>query len=72
MNKIVVDKNKCIGCGTCVVVAHKTFKLGQDGKAEVIEGQKEIDDEKTVQEAIDSCPVAALSWEKSWGVDNTE
>lgn len=56
--KITIDKNLCIGCGTCTSIAQKSFKLGSDGKAEVIEPMG--DEEKIVQEAIDSCPVAAI------------
>lgn len=58
MKKITIDKNLCIGCGTCVVIAPKTFKLNEEGKAELIEPPE--DNEKTIQEAIDSCPVAAI------------
>ena len=56
--KIIVDKNLCLGCGTCVVIAPKTFRLGADGKAEVIEPAG--DKEETIKEAIDSCPVNAI------------
>lgn len=56
--KIIVDKNLCLGCGTCVVMAPKTFRLGVDGKAEVIEPAG--DKEETIKEAIDSCPVNAI------------
>lgn len=61
MKKAVVDKNKCIGCGSCVAVAPKSFKLGDDGKAEVVSPAG--DNEKTVQQAIEGCPVGAISWE---------
>lgn len=56
--KIIVDKNLCIGCGACVVIAPKTFKLDNEGKVEVIEPVG--DNEATIQDAIDSCPVAAI------------
>jgi len=59
MKKPVVDKEKCIGCGTCVALAAKTFKLGADGKSEVLEPVG--DDEKTIQEAVEACPVQAIS-----------
>jgi ferredoxin len=56
--RISIDKNLCLGCGTCVTIASKTFKLGSDGKAEVIEPVG--DKEETIKEAIDSCPVSAI------------
>ena len=65
----VVDKTKCIGCGTCTVIAEKSFKLGEDSRAEAIykkDDQGKIvgyeGEEKNVQEAIDCCAVQAISW----------
>lgn len=58
MKKIIVDKDKCIGCGTCVAIAPKSFKLGDDGKAQPIDPSG--DNETTIQEAVDSCPVDAI------------
>ena len=59
MKKLKVDKNKCIGCGACVALAGKSFRLNKDNKAEPIEPAG--DDEKTIQEAIKSCPVEAIT-----------
>jgi len=59
MTKIpAVDKDKCIGCGTCTVIAPKSFKLGDDGKAEVINPPG--DEEEKIKEAVDSCAVSAI------------
>lgn len=63
MGKVVIDKDKCIGCGTCPVLAPKSFRMTPDGsKAEVIEPPG--DPEATINDAIASCPTAAISWEK--------
>ncbi len=59
MRAPAIDKKKCIGCGTCTVVAPKSFKLGDDGKAQVIKPPG--DEEKKIKEAVDSCPVNAIS-----------
>lgn len=61
MKKAQVDKNTCIGCGTCTMVAEKSFSLGDDGKAEFVDSSTG-DPEEKLQEAIDSCPVQAISW----------
>lgn len=53
-----VDKNKCLGCGTCVALCPKVFKIGNDGKAEVF--NEKGDTEENIQTAIDSCPVGAI------------
>lgn len=56
--KIKIDKEKCIGCGTCAVIAPKSFKLGDDGKAEGIEPPG--DEKEKIKEAVDSCPTSAI------------
>lgn len=57
-DNIVVDGEKCIGCGTCVAFCPDCFEL-KDGISVV-----KSDCEKCscdVQEAIDACPVGAIS-----------
>ncbi|HUS80684.1 MAG TPA: ferredoxin [Armatimonadota bacterium] len=61
MKKPVVDADTCTGCDLCADIAPNTFELSDDGVAVVIDPQG--DDEDTIQEAIDSCPVEAISWE---------
>ena len=59
--KVVVDKSKCIGCGTCVAIAPQSFKL--DG-ATVVVIEPMNDPEDTIKEAVESCPVNALTIEE--------
>lgn len=56
MNKPIVDKNKCIGCGLCVSLCPEVFELGEDGKSQVKNSQGTCDFEEVVQ----SCPVGAI------------
>jgi len=57
MPKIIVDKEKCIGCGACVSICPKNFELAE-GKAKAKNTEiKKITCEK---EAADSCPVNAI------------
>jgi len=65
MKKLVVDEEKCIGCGTCVALAPGSFRLNEKGKSEPIEPPGES--EEKIQEAIDSCPVGAIKWESEAG-----
>lgn len=58
--KIIIDKDLCIGCGTCVGITPEHFKLGSDGKSEVIK-QYTKEDDKVITEAKNSCPVSAIS-----------
>ncbi|MBU1046109.1 4Fe-4S binding protein [Patescibacteria group bacterium] len=38
--KFRINKNRCIGCGTCVQSCDKATKLGGDMKAEIIDQEK--------------------------------
>ena len=59
MTKIVIDKSKCIGCGMCVSLASKTFKIGKDMKSEVVNQKGDL--QENVQNAVNNCPVGAIS-----------
>lgn len=60
--KPVVYQATCIGCGTCTVIAAKTFILNDEGKAEVADPAGNTEAE--IQEAIESCPVTAIKWQE--------
>ena len=54
-----VDEDTCIGCGHCVEVCPQVFELGNE-KSQVIGPNK--CGSCSCQEAIDTCPVQAISW----------
>ncbi len=60
--KINVDKEACIGCGTCVALAPNTFNLDAEGKSEVVDaaGDPEVD----IRKAAEACPVSAIKIEE--------
>jgi ferredoxin len=57
--KAKVDKSLCIGCGNCVSVYPEGFEMEDDGKSHYIDSVE--GDAEKIQEAIDECPVAAIS-----------
>ncbi|MEW5825842.1 MAG: ferredoxin [Candidatus Bipolaricaulota bacterium] len=59
MAKPVVDQDSCVGCGLCAQVCPDVFELKGDGKAHVIAGADFEAD--CVEDAIDQCPVGAIS-----------
>lgn len=61
--KIVVDSNKCIGCGLCVSTCPDVFELGDNGKSQVkdVSGCQKCN----CQEVIENCPAKAISWQES-------
>jgi len=54
-----VDQDICIGCGHCVDLCPQVFVL-EDNKSQVIGPEK--CNTCNCQEAIDTCPVEAISW----------
>ncbi|MBQ9011030.1 MAG: ferredoxin [Bacilli bacterium] len=60
MTKVFVDKDLCIGCGSCVAIAPDNFEFDDDGLAKAI--KEEINDD--VKTAAESCPTDAINIEK--------
>ena len=58
--KVKIDKEKCIGCGSCVAICPDYFAMEGD-KAKVI--QNDVNDNDCVKEAETSCPVVAITTE---------
>ncbi|MFA5051457.1 MAG: ferredoxin [Patescibacteria group bacterium] len=62
MKKPIVDQEKCSGCGTCTALCPEAFELSLEGKSQV----KPLDsyDGLPIQDAIDSCPNGAISFDE--------
>ena len=54
-----VDKEKCIGTGNCVDLAPKVFECDAEGKSSVVDVSGA--DDETLKEAVQSCPVEAIT-----------
>ena len=65
MMKVLVDQEKCIGCGSCVSITDsKIFDFDDDGKACLKVSEIAKEDEENVSNAIEYCPTGAISEEK--------
>lgn len=58
--KMTVDKNTCIGCGACVASCDKVFGF-DDNCADVIVDEIPAELVNDATEALESCPVNAIS-----------
>jgi len=62
--KIVVDPEKCLGCGSCVALAGDYFAIDpKTGKSKVIKQPEGNTPE--VDDAIASCPFGAITKEET-------
>jgi ferredoxin len=61
MQKPVINKDLCSGCGTCPELCPEVFAMGDDEKAHVIGPDKCSSCD--CQVAVDSCPEQAITLE---------
>jgi len=59
MIRIEIDGERCVGSGNCLYWAPKTFDLGDDGVAVVLDPIG--DDEDRVRVAAEGCPTRAIT-----------
>ena len=61
--KVVVDLEDCIGCGTCRSLCPKVFALQGDPRKCLIKDPG--GDPECVEFAISMCPTEAIIWQES-------
>jgi ferredoxin len=61
--RVVVNRDRCEGNAVCVKTAPQVFELDDDEYAVVIADPVPVEQETIVEQAIASCPRAALSRE---------
>ena len=59
--KVEINKDACVGCGTCYSICENVFDIGDDGLAFVKEDADIEAFEEDVKAAIDACPTGAIS-----------
>jgi ferredoxin len=72
MIKIIFEREKCIGCGSCSVLCAKYWQMADDEKANLLGGkekeggvfQLELEEVECNQEAAQACPVQCIHVEK--------
>ena len=51
-----IDKEACIGCGSCTAICEEVFEMTDEGKAKIINPK----DCPCIDEAIEACPVDCI------------
>lgn len=66
--KIIQERSKCIGCGSCAAICERYFEMQNDGLASIKGGQMngenmelEVTDAGCAKEAAEICPVQIIS-----------
>jgi len=54
---VKVNREKCIGCGTCQAICPEVFEIDDNSKAKIISQAKS----SCIKEAIEACPIDAIS-----------
>ncbi|MFI9559216.1 ferredoxin [Nonomuraea endophytica] len=58
---VILDKDKCIGAGMCVLSAPSVFDQDDDGIAVVLDPHPAADQYAAIREASLVCPAAAIT-----------
>ena len=58
--KLIVNKDKCIGCGQCVSICDSVYEFDDDNLAKVIVDTVPENLEEEANTAKESCPTSAI------------
>ncbi|UCD04015.1 MAG: ferredoxin [Candidatus Woesearchaeota archaeon] len=61
--KIIMDREKCIGCGSCVAVCPVNWEIKDDGKSKP--KKTELNEVGCNEKAAQVCPVQCIKIEKA-------
>jgi len=70
MAKIILEREKCIGCGSCQAMCPKYFELIEDGKSHIKDSTKqdveelEVEKIECAESASEACPAQCIHIEK--------
>ena len=60
-----VDQDKCLRCGMCTGICPDVFNFDDEGNIKVINDNINEDNIGEAKEAMNSCPVSAISEEEN-------
>ena len=66
MAKIKLEREKCIGCGSCAALCSKYFEMQDDGRSHINGATKqdveesEVENAECAQAAAEACPAQCI------------
>jgi ferredoxin len=61
VSRIEVDRDRCVGSGTCEALAPAVFEVDDDGVLTVLRPEPAADQLSDVRDAVLACPTRALA-----------
>lgn len=58
-----IDQDKCLRCGMCTGTAMDVFEFDDEGNIKINEENITEENKESIENAINSCPVGAISKE---------
>ena len=59
--KITIDVEKCIGSGSCEMIAPEIFEVGNDGLVQLLNDSPSAEQYSAARTAAASCPTQVIS-----------
>jgi ferredoxin len=61
VTQVEVDRERCLGTGSCEALAPDLFEVGDDGIVELLAQPEDEQARALVADAVQACPTRALS-----------
>ena len=61
MSRVVVDRDRCVGSGSCEVLAPAVFEVDDDGVLTLLRPEPPDEELAEVRDAVRACPTQALT-----------
>jgi ferredoxin len=61
VTRVEVDRDRCVGSGTCEALAPAVFEVDDDGVLAVLRPEPGEDELTDVRDAVAACPTRALA-----------
>jgi ferredoxin len=61
VSRVGVDRDRCVGSGTCEALAPEVFEVDDDGVLAVLRSEPAEDELPDVRDAVQACPTRALA-----------